>query len=236
MSALRLSSLFMLAYTHLLFDADGTLYDFHATEKIALKQLFDHYKIASSEENIALYHKGNSQCWKLYEEGSLSMDELKTLRVKLFFDELGLKDDPKEAGELFITYLSEHGILIDGALEVLEKLSKCYTLIMITNGIAKVQRGRLLSSDTEKYYKDIIISEEIGVQKPNKEYMTKTLERIKADKDKCLIIGDSLTSDIQGGINSGIDTLYLHLNKEADGEKVWKYDASSYKELLSLLL
>lgn len=226
----------MSKYKYLLLDADGTLYDFHATEKIALKRLFDHYKIADTEENRALYHKGNSECWKRYENGEITMEELKGLRFELFFCALGLDEGANEAGRLFIEYLAAEGIMIEGALEVLEALYPLYPLVMITNGIADVQRGRLATSETEKYYSNIIISEEIGVQKPDRRFFERTLEIIKAKPEECLIIGDSLTSDIQGGINSGIDTMYLHLGSAAHGSKVWTYDAASYEGLLSILL
>lgn len=225
----------MSKYKYLLLDADGTLYDFHATEKIALKRLFDHYRIADTDENRTLYHTGNSKCWEMYEAGSITMEELKGLRFSLFFSAMGLDISASEAGALFIDYLAAEGIMIDGALEVLKSLYGRYTLVMITNGIAAVQKGRLATSDTLKYYRNIIISEEIGVQKPDAGFFEKTLGIINAEPGECLIIGDSLTSDIQGGINSGIDTLYLHLGKEAGKEKVWTYDAASYRELLTIL-
>lgn len=227
----------MRSYKFLLFDADGTLYDFKATEKIALKNLFSHYNIPLTEENIGLYHRNNSQCWKEYEEGTITMEVLKTRRFTTFFTEAGIEADDFEAGRLFIKFLGDAGILIDGAREVLDSLKSSYRLAIITNGIADVQRARLINSGTQDDYDEIIISEELGVAKPNAEFFRIALERLGAQKEECLIIGDSLTSDIQGGVNSGIDTLYLHLDSEADPEKrIWTYDAGDYATLLSYLL
>lgn len=226
----------MRSYKFLLFDADGTLYDFKASEKIALKNLFSHYNIPLTEENVAIYHRNNSQCWKEYEEGTITMEVLKTRRFTTFFKEAGIKADDYEAGRLFIRYLGDAGILIEGAREVISTLKESYTLAIITNGIADVQRARLINSGTMDDYAQIIISEEIGIQKPNAEFFRIALERLGAKREECLIIGDSLTSDIQGGVNSGIDTLYLHLESEADPEKrIWTYDAGDYATLLSCL-
>lgn len=228
----------MLDYKYLLFDADGTLYDFKASERIALEEVFIHYDIPYTTENIEIYHHANALCWKEFEKDVITMAELKPKRFRDFFALLGIEisdEEANEASRIYTEGLAKEGILIEGARQVLERLQNKYELVMITNGIASVQRGRIHTSSTESFYKDIIISEEIGVQKPKKEFFDITLNRINASKEECLVIGDSLSSDILGGRNSSIDTLYLHLGTDADGDRIWKYDAASYEELLELL-
>ncbi len=228
----------MLNYKYLLFDADGTLYDFKASERIALEEVFKHYGIPYTQENIEVYHQANARCWKEFEKDVITMAELKPKRFADFFSLMGIDltlDEAEEASRIYTEGLAEEGIMIEGAIEVLEKLYGKYELVMITNGIANVQRGRIHTSNTGHFYKDIIISEEIGVQKPKKDFFDITLERIDAASHECLVIGDSLSSDILGGVNSNIDTLYLHLGTQAEGDRIWTYDAASYEELLDLL-
>lgn len=227
----------MRSYKFLLFDADGTLYDFQTAEKIALNSFFLHCNIPPSEENLALYKRANDRCWKEYEKGEISMERLKSRRFEEFLSEAGLDLDPYQAGRIYIKYLGEAGIMIDGAREVLKALKDHYHLVLITNGISVVQRQRLINSGTEGEYEKIIISEEIGYGKPDPEFFRITLDTIGATAEECLIIGDSLTSDIAGGVRSGIDTLYLHLDKDIGTEEpIWTYEAGSYESLLSCLL
>ena len=226
----------MLNYKFLLLDADGTFLNFALTEKIALDLLFDHYNLTHDEKTFSSYEEGNRLCWREFEQGIISMDELKVKRFSLFFAKEGLHFDPSEANRLYVHYLASNGHYISGAEDVLKRLSHDYTLEVITNGIASVQRGRLDALGASKYFDHIIISEEIGCQKPSAAFFEKTLEIIHAAKNECLIIGDSLTSDIKGGIESGIDTCYLHLGKSpGTSDTRIKYHASSYSELLSII-
>lgn len=222
-------------YKYLLLDADGTFYDFPSCENIAIKKLFANYNIELSNDNLSLYHKSNSALWNDFEQGKVTTDDIRIKRFIPIMEKYGLGAKSKEAGLLYCEYLSENGILYQGARECLEFLKEKYTLIMITNGLKEVQYGRFETSNTTALFDKIVISEEIGVQKPKKEFFDYTLSLINATKDECLIIGDSLSSDIQGGLNSGIDTLYLHLDK-AKLEGSYTYDASSYDEVLKLLI
>ena len=222
-------------YKYLLLDADGTFYDFPSCENIAIKKLFANYNITLSPDNLSLYHKANSELWNAFEQGKVTTEDIRIKRFIPIMDKFGLSSKSREAGLLYCKYLSENGILYQGARECLERLKEKYSLIMITNGLKEVQYGRFETSNTTKLFDKIIISEEIGVQKPKKEFFDYTLSLINATNDECLIIGDSLTSDIQGGVNSGIDTLYLHLDKPKI-EGSYTYDASSYDEILELLI
>ena len=224
----------MKKYKYLLLDADGTFYDFPSCENIAIKKLFSNYNIPLIDDNLRIYHSANSALWQSFEEGKVSTDEIRVERFRPLMQKYNLEGQTKAAGLLYCQYLSENGILFDKARWCLDNLKKDYSLIMITNGLKEVQYGRFETSNTTHYFDHIVISEEIGVQKPKREFFTHTLNLINALPEECLIIGDSLTSDIQGGINSGIDTLYLHLNSEKKAGS-YTYDASSYEELLAIL-
>ena len=107
---------------------------------------------------------------------------------------------------------------------------------MVSNGIAEVQRGRLERLDAMKYFHDVLISEEIGVQKPDPRFFDVVLSRLGASRQECLVVGDSLTSDIRGGLDSDIDTLYLHLGRRIDDiDPRIRFHASCYEEMLSII-
>ena len=218
---------------NLLFDADGTLYDFKATEHISLKKVFEHYEIAYDEHNIALYHEKNSRLWDLYEKGEIEQSVIAWKRFEDFFSALGVGLDAKEAGELYTTYLAENGIMIDGAIDLLEKLYAKHNLYIITNGIAKTQHGRIDGTGTRKYYKRIFISTEMGVQKPDKAFFDMVIKEAGLDKRNTIVIGDSEKSDIKGACNAGLRSIFISFS----GQKSMNadYSVSSYDELLEYI-
>lgn len=219
---------------YLLFDADQTIWDFLSTERISLRALFDHFSLPDDKKTNDAYQKGNRWCWDAFEKGEITLEELEILRMKLFFENLGRPDlDAKEASELYATLLSENGILLPGATNMLQALSSI-PKALITNGIARVQRGRLRDTDTEKYFQHIFISQEMGVQKPKKEYFSIVLETIKVDKDQCIVIGDSEKSDIEGAYNSGIRSIFFSPEGKTSKKATWS--VSSFDEMTALIL
>ena len=218
---------------NLLFDADGTLYDFKATENISLGKVFEHYGIDYSSENIDIYHEKNSHLWDLYEKGLISQDMISWKRFEDFFSALGLEYDAKEAGELYTDYLASNGIMIDGAIELLEKLYGRHNLYIITNGIAKTQHGRIDGTGTREYYRRIFISTEMGVQKPDKAFFDIVMEEEKLDPHRTIVIGDSEKSDIKGAANAGLKSIFISFNGEKSD--MADYCVSSYQELYDLI-
>ena len=218
---------------HLLFDADGTLYDFKATEDVALSSLFSGLSLPYTDEFIDIYHEANSGCWKEYEEGTLSMDSLRSERFRRFFGLIGKKDDPVKAGEEYIRLLGEAGIMLPGAIGFLEEIHGLYPMYIITNGIADTQHMRFRGTDTEKYFNGIYISEELGVQKPDAGFFRKVLDDIGIGRESAIVIGDSERSDIQGAVNAGIESIFISF----DGRHSDKADhsVSSYADLIALL-
>jgi len=221
-------------YKHLLLDADGTFYDFAATEKSAISKLFLLHRIPPTESNIKAYKEANDICWGLYEKGEISMGTLKVKRFSDFTAKANIDANPNILSEDYVSCLSETGYMLDGAKETLERLSTKYDLSIITNGIARAQRGRIAMSGTESLYSHIFISEEIGYRKPDVRFFEEVLKALGAKKEECLVIGDSATSDISGAVASGIDSILLRLDgKVIDGGQT--YYAASYDELLSIL-
>ena len=218
---------------HLLFDADGTLYDFKATEDIALSTLFGKLSIPYNEEFISIYHNANRSCWDAYEEGELTMNALRSERFRRFFNLISLKHDPVEAGEDYVRLLGNAGIMIDGAVDFLEKLSPDFHKYIITNGIADTQHMRFRGTDTEKYFDKIYISEELGVQKPEAEFFNLVLDDIGISRDRAIVIGDSEKSDIRGARNAGIESIFISFDGRASD--LADHSVSSYEELLALL-
>lgn len=217
---------------YLLFDADGTLYDFAASAEISLKKVFEKNGIAFTSENFEKYEIGNKYCWECYEKGTLTQEELKTKRFQLLFDLFSLNQSAFVAGEDYVQYLSEEGIMLPGALEFLEH-TKDRDMAIITNGIAKTQHGRFEKTDTKKYFKHIFISQEMRKQKPDKAFFDEVLKTIGKKPEECLVIGDSEKSDIKGAVNANIDSVYISFN--GSKSDLATYNVSSFEELEKLL-
>ena len=227
-------------YGHLLFDADGTLFDFAAAEKASLEALFLELGIPGSPEIKNLYSTINQELWHELEQNEISIEELKTERFYRFFSCIGANHDPRIAGTRFLDHLSTSNHMFPETIKLLTELrSRGYSLTLITNGIARVQRGRLKATKTEDFFDRIIISEEVGSQKPDNAFFQAFFSQAGMDGDSrrhALVIGDSLSSDILGGINAGLDTCWYNPEgKPVDPQILPTYEISLLFELLSLL-
>ena len=218
---------------HLLFDADGTLYDFAASERYALSSLFSDLSIPYTAEWIDPYHEENDRCWSMFENGEMTMEELKGARFERFFRRTGLPFDGRKAGMDYISYLGEAGFMLPGATAFIEDITKDHEASIITNGIAYTQHRRFEKTDTEKYFSHVFVSEELGVQKPDRRFFSKVLGILGLGKDDCIVIGDSEKSDIQGALNAGIESIYISF----DGKESAMADHSvhSFDELSALI-
>lgn len=225
----------MKKYSHLLFDADNTLLDFSKSEQIAITEVFDKYNV--SLENVELFSRLNDRAWKEYEKGSVSRSELRISRFQSLISHINRFDlDPKVLDSEYFEAMSNTSINVPGSIELCKKCAEMgYKLYIITNGSAYTQNKRINSNVINKYITKAYISEEIGLSKPNKDFFDYVLKDIKASSSDCLIIGDSLTSDIQGGINSSIDTCWYNpLNTEPKGIAP-TYTISDLKQLIHIL-
>ena len=200
-------------YKYLLWDIDGTVLDFLASEAYAIRFLFEKYNIGKcTDEMIKLYSQINSKYWQMLERGELTKPEILVGRFREFFAEIGA--DVKIAEDFNRDYqlsLGDHIEFVDKAKDVLLYQKDKYTLVAVTNGTKVAQDKKLRLSGLDKIFDAIFISENVGAEKPNKEFFDHVFENLGiSNKKEVLIIGDSLTSDMKGGANAGIDTCWFN--------------------------
>ena len=196
---------------NVLFDLDDTLFDFHKAEKIALTKTLVHFGIDPTEETLALYSTINAAHWKRLELGEISREEVKVGRYRELFKTIGVECDPVKATAYYESMLAIGHYFMPGAPELLEEIYGKYRLYIVSNGTAKVQEGRIGSSGIAKYMDGIFISQILGANKPDKQFFDICFAEIPDfSLSETVIIGDSLSSDIKGGINAGITTVWFN--------------------------
>jgi len=225
---------FMKKYDIFLFDADGTLFDFEKAAVNAIRIMFDYCGFEYTDEIWEVYRQINLRAWESYEKGEISSDVLKTIRFERLFDEIGVYYDPKEFNERYLYELGKGAFLIDGALEICREIVTCGKKIyIVTNGMEKTQESRIKYSPLNEYISGFFISELIGFQKPHIAYFEHVFSHIpNFDKEKAIIIGDSLAADIVGGNNAGLDSCWLNIKGIVnDTEIVSTYEVRELGEL-----
>lgn len=222
-----------------LWDIDGTLMNFKKSEREALKKALGDEGFLVTEEQISLYSEINDSCWKRYEKGELSYDGIFTQRFAEFSEKTGMKLDVAHVNEIYRKNLGEIYFLEDGATEIIKKL-RAHNIrqYIVTNGYAETQMKKATSSGLLALTDGIFISGLIGCPKPEKRFFDICFEKIGAvDKEKTVIIGDSLTSDIKGGINAGIKTcLYNPEGNSIEGEIKPDYEIKALYEAYDVLI
>ncbi|MCQ6282265.1 YjjG family noncanonical pyrimidine nucleotidase [Bacillus sp. EB600] len=211
----------MKKYETLLFDVDDTLLDFGTAENAALRLLFQDQKIPFSTELEAHYKLVNHRLWESFEEGKLARDEVVNTRFSILFKEYGQEVDGVLLEKKYRSYLEEGHQLVSGAFELITELQKNYDLYIVTNGISKTQDKRLRNSGLYPLFKDIFVSDDTGFQKPMREFFDYVFARIpNFSVEKGLIIGDSLSSDIKGGQQAGLDTCWFNPEMKPNDSKI----------------
>ena len=222
---------------YVLFDVDDTLLDFGKAEAAAIRKTFERIGIPVTGELIRRYSEINAQQWSRFEKGEITREKLLTERFDILFSELGI-NVPSEMAQASYEYLLGIGhYFVDGAEELLEALKDKYELYIVSNGNASVQDRRLKSAGIIPYFKDIFISERVGFNKPSAEFFEACFERIPGfEKDKAVIVGDRLSSDILGGINAGVKTCWFNPRGDApDPDIPADYEIKHLNELPALL-
>lgn len=227
----------MAGYTTVLLDIDQTLLDFNAAESAALRDAFAEMSLPVTDGIIESYHVINDALWKDFELGKVTKDRLKVLRFSRLIEAEGIDADAQVLQKTYTDRLATKGILLEGAKEFLCKASARYALYAVTNGISYVQKGRCRVSGIEKFFRQVFISEDVGFGKPDVRYFEYVLSRIEEkDKTKIAVVGDSLTSDIKGGINAGLDTCQFDPSGANSREDIIPCaKARSYDEILDFL-
>jgi len=228
-----------MGYDILLFDADRTLFDFDESERLAFFEIAPRYGVASTNENFELYKKIDHDNWHALEIGLVTKEVLVVRRFAQFLEAVHAVGNAQKMNDDYLTALSKKSILFKDTLPLLEKLKGAgKRIFIITNGVTKVQEGRLKDSPILPYLEQVFISEQMNVSKPQKLFFDLVTQKIEGYTPKnALVIGDSLTSDIQGANNAGLDCVWLN-PENAPNDKGLKvtFEAKSLDEIGEFIL
>ena len=219
-------------YDVILMDIDNTLLDFHAGTKESLTGLLAGFGLELTEAREARFHVINDRLWRAYEHGEIPKSAIFERRFAEFLGEMGIETDPLEANETYAGGLQQSAVLMPGCMELLNALNGRCRLFAVTNGVVTTQTPRLKKAGFGPYFEQVFISEAMGCKKPEKEFFDKCFAAIgPVDKSRCIILGDSLTSDMQGGRNAGIATCYLG----TDSDERCDYAITDLMEFLKIV-
>ena len=224
-------------YPYLLFDADNTLFDFDAAEKNAHRQVCGKHRLAFTEEGYALYRRCNAQLWQDFDRGLCSKEFLLTERFRRYLSLTGETGDPEAMNRDHLRALGESAVLLPGAEALCRRLAAGHELYLVTNAVESVQRARFERSAIRPYFRDVFISEAIGCGKPSPAYFAYVLRAVPGlTAENGLVIGDSLTSDIQGANNAGLACCWFNPKglPRPDGLRI-DYEVRTLEEIPDLV-
>ncbi|MDO4810905.1 MAG: YjjG family noncanonical pyrimidine nucleotidase [Eubacteriales bacterium] len=227
----------MTRYPYLLLDADNTLFHFDAANRNAFHEVCLRCDIPDTEENFILYESCNNAMWAAFDRGECTKDFLVVERFRRFLDQMQLDRDPVLCNRIHLTALGQSTLLLPYAEEVCQTLAKDHQLYLVTNAVASVQKSRLAKSALLPYITDAFISEEAGASKPSIAYFDYVFAHVDGlTKDNCIVIGDSLSSDIRGANNYELACCWYnpkHLAKPDDLRI--DYEIDDLRELLHIV-
>lgn len=202
----------MPCYHTVLLDADNTLFDFNASEELALNAVFTARGYTPDEATVNTYLEINSALWEAFACGEVEQDFLLEERFRRFVQVMGGDHDPVQFNIDYQKALAANGVLIPGAEELCRSLSTAgCTLAIITNGAAIAQRGRYAASPLRRYIPHLFISQEMGVGKPDPLFFDKVCQALSlSDRSGAVVVGDSLSTDIMGGNRAEMDTIWYN--------------------------
>ncbi|HEY3344303.1 MAG TPA: YjjG family noncanonical pyrimidine nucleotidase [Anaerolineaceae bacterium] len=224
-------------YPWLLFDADDTLFDYQRAECLALERAFRSAGLDYAETNLELYRRINQGLWEALERQEITSETLRVRRFELLLENLRLTYSPMQLSAAYLGHLAQCAELIEGAADVLHSLAATCRLAIVTNGLQAVQRSRLAHSSIRDTISDLIISEEIGAAKPSPAFFVTAFARLgNPAKSEALLVGDSLSSDMQGGIGYGIDTCWYNpTGQPRPGALAITYEIAHLRDLLEIV-
>lgn len=221
----------------LFLDLDDTILDFHKAERIAIAKTIRDFGVEPTEDVLSRYHIINKWHWEQLELGAMTREEVLVGRFAVLFREFGVDVDPVAVARAYEKNLSIGHYFLPGAEEAVDKLHNKYRLFLASNGTASVQKGRMTSANLYRFFEKVFISQEIGHNKPSKAYFDACFAQIPGfDPARAMIVGDSLSSDIQGGINAGIATCWVNPTHAAPRKGIVSdYEVEALHQLPALL-
>jgi 2-haloacid dehalogenase len=224
-------------YKWLLLDADGTLFDYDKAEAAALEKTFGQIGHKFESRYARVYRRINEQMWLDFEQGKISQARLRIKRFERFLEAVNVVSDPQSFSKKYLKNLADGSYLLEGAEEIVKSLYGKIGLVIITNGLKEVQRSRLAKSTIGEYFAAVVISGEAGAAKPAQKIFDVAFDKMgDPRKEEVLIVGDSLTSDIKGGSDYGIDTCWFNPGqKPCDLDVEIRYEIEHLSELLNIV-
>lgn len=222
----------------ILWDVDATLLNFEKAEEAGIRGCFEKFNLGEcTDEMLEVYKKINRGYWQMMERGEIEKPVLLVKRFEDFLNAYGLDSSvAADFNELYQILLGETVVFYDHALETVLALKGKVLQCAVTNGTKVAQDRKLRNSGLDKEFNHIFISEVVGIEKPNKGFFDAVFAEIgEFSRDEVLIVGDSLTSDIQGGVNAGIMTCWFNPEgKENTSGLKPDYEISDIAEVMEL--
>lgn len=224
-------------YDTVLFDADNTLFDFDAAEAQALDLTLEAYGYPVDGRSRDCYLTVNRDLWERFDRGEVKREWLVVERFAALQRSLGGHHDPAEMNAFYLSRLAEAGCLLPGAEELCRALVPSCTLAIVTNGVASAQRGRFARSPLKALIPWLFISEEVGYQKPQRQFFGAVLSAMSLPPSaRIVVVGDSLTADILGAVNAGLDSIWYNPNGlPGRPDIVPTFEARSFDQVLHLI-
>ena len=221
----------------LFLDLDDTILDFKKAERLAISKTIREFGLEPTEDVLHRYHLINKWHWEQLELGTLTRPEVLQNRFGVLFEEFGVEADKVACARAYEKNLSVGHYFLPGAEEAVDYLSRHYRLFLTSNGTASVQKGRMTSANLYRFFEKVFVSQEIGHNKPSKAYFDGCIAQIPGfDPEKTMIVGDSLSSDIKGGINAGIHTCWVNPSHAPGREDIRpEYEIEHLHQLPALL-
>lgn len=229
----------MAKYYCILFDADNTLLNFDAAESKALAETLTNYGIEPDAAAVDTYREINSQLWLQLEKGQIRREKLMNERFTRFLKAVNVSGNGAEMNRYYLDQLASHPDLEDSSVpDVLRELAEVASLAVVTNGFERVQSRRVAESGIAEYLEGVFVSEKIDSEKPNRRIYDTALRTLGIENRKrVLVVGDSLTSDVQGGVNAGLDTCWYNpSHAENTGKLKPTYEIAALDELYNIVM
>ena len=221
-------------YSLILMDADDTIFDFQAGNRKAVGMLMEELGL-SSPTVFEEYQQINHACWQALERGEMDQETLHVERFRRFLRMKGRADDPKRVADRFAVLLGQQAIPLPNAEETVEKLAREREIVILTNGITPIQKSRMARSPVQNWISRMVISQEVGVSKPDPRIFEIAMGN--TPREKVLMIGDGLQSDVRGANNAGVDVCWFNpLKKPLPNDLHTEYEIHDIRDCLPIAL